>query len=98
MQKAHNWKLARYAERCGQEGLAFLPMAVDTFGGWQEETLALITQLGRALAHTTQRKDGEQVHNVCQSLGITLVWDKMAIRANYFYFMSVRVKEALKCV
>ena len=69
-------KLAQYAERCGLEGLAFLPMAVDTFGGWHEEALALITQLGRALACTTGRKDGEPVR---QRLGITLVRDNVAM-------------------
>ena len=79
VQKAHKQKLGRYAERCGQEGLAFLPMAVDTFGGWHEEALALITQLGRALACMTGGKDGEQVRHVRQRLGITLVRDNVAM-------------------
>ena len=48
---------------------------MDTFGGWHEEALALITQLGRALARTTGREDGEQVRHVRQRLGITLVRD-----------------------
>ena len=79
MQKAHDRKLVQYAERCGLEGLAFLPMAVDTFGGWHKKALALITQLGRALARTTGREDGEQVRHVRQRLGITLVRDNVAM-------------------
>ena len=55
VQKVHNWKLAKYMDRCTQEGLAFLPMAVDTIGGLHTEALSLISQLGRALARTTGR-------------------------------------------
>ena len=34
VQKVHDWKLGKNADRCLQEGLAFMSMAVDTFGGW----------------------------------------------------------------
>ena len=79
VQKAHERKLRKYAEDCAKEGLAFQPMAVDTFGGWHEEALGLITQLGRALARSVGREDGEQVRHLRQRLGITLVRDNVAM-------------------
>ena len=38
-------KLAKYANRCANVGLAFLPMAVDIVGGWHTEVLNLIPQV-----------------------------------------------------
>ena len=46
VQKAHDQKLAKYADRCAQEGLAFLSMAEDTFRSWHTEALGLITPFG----------------------------------------------------
>ena len=79
VQMGHDWKLVKYANRCMKEGLAFLSMAVDTFGSWHMEALGLITKLARVLAHRVGGKDGKQVHHLCQRLGITLVWNNMAM-------------------
>ena len=50
VEHAHNMKLRKYEERCNAEAITFLPLAVDTFGGWHKVGLATITKLGRQLA------------------------------------------------
>ena len=45
MEHAHNTKLRKYEERCNAEAITFLPLAVDTFGGWHKVGLATITKL-----------------------------------------------------
>ena len=47
---AHKVKLAKYWDRCQAQGLAFLPMAVDVFGGWHKQGLATLSKLGGQLA------------------------------------------------
>ena len=49
---AYNVKVRNYRERCAREGIAFLPMAVDSFGGWHKAALAALTRLRRQLART----------------------------------------------
>ena len=56
-----------------------MTMAMNTFGGWHTEALGLITQLGRALARSLGREDGEQVRHLRQRLGITLKRDNVAM-------------------
>ena len=47
---AHKEKLRKYEARCNAEAITFLPLAVDTFGGWHKVGLKTITRLGRQLA------------------------------------------------
>ena len=79
VEKAHNGKLAAYADRVEAEGLVCLPLAVDTFGGWHPEALVVITKLARQLARNVGRETGEQVRHLRQRLGVTLVKDNMAM-------------------
>lgn len=43
---AHAWKLHTYAARCEAKGLAFIPLAVDTFGDWHPTALGSYLALG----------------------------------------------------
>jgi hypothetical protein len=43
--QAHMAKVVKYWTRCQAQGLAFLPMAVDVFGGWHREGLATLTKV-----------------------------------------------------
>ena len=60
MEQAHTRKMAFYAARCEAEGLAFLPLVVDTFGGWHLEALVPITNLGRNLAAIWGERQGSR--------------------------------------
>ena len=39
VQHSFNLKVRKYSERCEAEGLQFIPIIVDTFGGWHKESL-----------------------------------------------------------
>ena len=54
---AHKEKLRKYEARCSAEAISFLPLAVDTFGGWHKVGLKTITRLGRQLVRNLG-KDG----------------------------------------
>ena len=55
------------------EGIAFIPMVVETLGGWEEEAEQLIRKLGKALARATCQDDGEVVRHLFGKLSILLV-------------------------
>ena len=79
VEHAHNLKLRKYEERCAGEGITFLPMAVDTLGGWHPEALAIIQRLGRQLARNVGKLDEEVVRHLRQRLGVLLVRDNVAM-------------------
>ena len=43
-------KMSKYRDRCDQGGLSFIPIAVDTFGGWHPTSLDALSKLGRQVA------------------------------------------------
>jgi hypothetical protein len=70
------WK---YGDRCAAENLDFIPLAVDSFGGWHEVALATLTKLGRQLARVVGKPEEEQVRHTRQRLAVLLVRDNMAM-------------------
>jgi hypothetical protein len=76
---AHNGKLRKYEERCAAEGLVFVPLAVDSFGGWHAVALDTITKLGRQLARVVGRAEDETVRHLRQRLAVLLVRDNMVM-------------------
>ena len=57
----------------------FVPLAVDTLGGWHPSALTIITRLGRQVASKVGRKGDEVVRHLCQRLGVLLVRDNVAM-------------------
>ena len=76
---AHMVKVRKYEQRCTAEGIHFLPVAVDTFGGWHPSALATLKKLGRQLARNVGREDAEVVRHLSQRLSILLVRDNVAL-------------------
>ena len=66
---AHKEKLRKYEARCSAEAITFLPLAVDTFGGWHKVGLKTITRLGRQLARNLGKEEDEVVRHLRQRLG-----------------------------
>ena len=79
MEHAHKSKMAKYGERCCAEGLVFVPLAVDTFGGWHPSALAILTRLGRQVASNAGREGQEVVRHLRQRLAVLLVRDNVAM-------------------
>ena len=77
--KAHNDKIRKYSIRCEAEGIAFLPIAVDTLGGFHEEGLATLSKLGRQLARGLGKEEAEVVWHLQQRVGVLLIRDNVAM-------------------
>ena len=76
---AHRTKARKYEERCSREGITFIPLAVDTLGGWHPIALKTITRLGRQLARNIGKEDVECVRHLRQRLAVLLVRDNVAL-------------------
>ena len=79
VESAHRGKARKYEERCAREGIRFIPLAVDTLGGWHPVALETITRLGRHLARNIGKEDEECVRHLRQRLAILLVRDNVAL-------------------
>ena len=72
-------KMRKYGARCEAEGLAYVPMAVDAFGGWHPLALDTISRLALDLARNTNRELGEVRRHLRQRLGILFLRDNVAM-------------------
>ena len=72
-------KLGRYHEVCEREGIHFLPIVVETLGGWHRGAVDTLTKLGRQLASHTGREEAETVRHLFKRLGILLVKGNAAL-------------------
>ena len=51
-------KMNKHGEGCRRAGLVFLPLPMETMGGWHEETVRQVKRLGSALARQTRGDEG----------------------------------------
>ena len=58
---AHEQKLRGAEEDCRRQGIAFVPLVVETLGGWHPIAEAQIKKLGSALALHTGQQEGETI-------------------------------------
>jgi hypothetical protein len=79
VEHAHNLKSRKYADRCAAEGLEFVPMAVDSFGGWHSVALQTITKLGRQLARVVGKEEAEAVRHLRQRAAVLLIRDNVTM-------------------
>ena len=70
------------AEDCMRQGIAFLPLAVESFGGWHSAAVGEVKKLGAALARQTGQEEGEAVGHLWGRLGILLQRGNAAILGN----------------
>ena len=63
-------------------GLVFIPMAVETFGGWEESAVTQLKKLGAALARHTGEEESEKIRHLYERLAILLVKGNAALFLN----------------
>ena len=56
---AYQRKIRGAAEDCRREGIAFLPLVVESLGGWHSAAEAEVKKLGAALARQNGQEEGE---------------------------------------
>ena len=69
-------------EDCQRQGIAFLPLAVESFGGWHDNAQREVKKVAVALARHTGQDEAEACHHAWSRLGILLQRGNSAILAN----------------
>ena len=52
------------ADLCDQQGIAFIPMAAESLGGWHKVALEQLRKMGSALARHTGQEEGETISHL----------------------------------
>ena len=75
-------KITKHDEYCRRAGLAFVPLVVETLGGWEEQGEMQIKRLGAALARHTGQEEGEKTRHLFQRLAVLLAKGNAALFLN----------------
>ena len=70
---AFDRKVRGAAEDCRRQGIAFLPLAVESFGGWHSAAVGEVGKLAAALARQTGQEEGEAVRHLWGRLSIRVI-------------------------
>ena len=73
------WLVCKAAEDCRQAGLAFIPLAADTFGGWHAVANEQVTRLAAAHSRQTGQPEDEVVRALRQQLSLLLMKGNSAL-------------------
>ena len=69
----HHSALTRVtADLCDQQGIAFIPMAAESLGGWHKVALEQLRKLGSALARHTGQEEGETISHLLTRASVLL--------------------------
>ena len=79
---AFNDKCRDYLEACEREGMAFIPLPVETLGGWHKKAVEQLRKLARAQARSTGKGEDEAIRHLFQRLGVLLVKGNAALLLN----------------
>ena len=69
-------------EECRRAGMVFIPMPMETLGGWHEKTEMQVKKLASALARHTGGEQSETTRHLCQRLAILLARGNSALILN----------------
>ena len=79
---AYDRKMRQAGDACEREGIVFVPLVAETFGGWGPGAITHIRRLGRALAARGGRDEGEVISHLFQKLSVLLQRDNAALLCN----------------
>ena len=79
---AYTRKVNGAEEECRRQGIAFLPLVAESFGGWHSGAVREVKKLGAALARHTGQDEAEAVSHLWGRLGILLQRGNAAIIGN----------------
>ena len=65
-------KLAAHVVACRAAGIAFVPLVVESLGGWSNEAADTITKIGRCQGHRLGVPPAESIRHLFQCCAITL--------------------------
>ena len=70
--QAYQNKMRVTADLCDQQGIAFIPMAAESLGGWHKVALEQLRKLGSALARHTGQEEGETISHLLTRASVLL--------------------------
>ena len=79
---AYDRKIRGAEEDCQRQGIAFIPMVAESFGGWHTAAEREVKKLGAALARHTGQEEGQATGHLWGRLGILLQRGNAALLAN----------------
>ena len=79
---AYERKMNAAAELCRQQGIAFLPLAAESLGGWHQVAEREVKKLAAALARNTGQPEGEAAAHLWGRLGVLLQRGNAALLGN----------------
>ena len=80
--EAHLRKMREAGELCRRQGIVFIPLALETFGGWHEAAEQELRKLGSALARQTGQEDAVATSHLFQKLSVLLMKGNAALINN----------------
>ena len=83
---AYSWKVSRggVGAACQREGIVFLPLPVETLGGWHDTAVQQIKKLAAALSRQTGEEESVTTSHLYQKLSIHLMKGNSALLLNRF--------------
>ena len=82
LKHAFDRKVNGAEEECRRQGIAFLPLVAETFGGWHVGAEREVKKLGAALARHIGQEEGEAISHLWSRMGILLQRGNAAILGN----------------
>ena len=81
---AFNWKVSRggVGAACQREGIVFIPLPVETLGGWHETAVQQIRKLAAALSRQTGVEESVATGHLYQKLSVHLMKGNSALLLN----------------
>ena len=73
VQHSFNIRMGKYSDRFEAEGIVFIPLIVDTFGGWHKDSSEVVSKLGRRVSRQTGKEEEMNVRQLRQRVAILLV-------------------------
>ena len=80
--KRYGEKMTKHGEACRLAGMVFLPLPVETLGGWHDQTVSLVKRLGSALARHTGQEESEAIRHFSQRMAILLAKGNASLLLN----------------
>ena len=79
---AQKRKLDKSWEACHRQGIEFIPIAVESLGGWHKSAIAQISKLGSALARQNGDDESVTIRRLFQQLSVALMRGNAALFNN----------------
>ena len=82
LQVAHRRKMDKSWQPCHDQGIVFLPLAVESLGAWHRSAIAEVKKLGSSLARHTGEEETTTVRHLFQQLSLALMKGNAALLNN----------------